>query len=464
MGGSVRDSPSIKISSIMALLDDIYAFTRKDIGYIFHGPSLQVYQIKNSHVIEKIQAAQVNGKDINKNTIELLEQLESIIKSASPTIKLEIDNADHANSFILPISGNCNLKCPYCFARQDNKFGFDDYSEQDMRDVIDFIYRYCNRVINTQISFFGGEPLLNFDIIRMAVTYSRETYPDWNVSFSITTNGTICSERVATFLADNHIALMISIDGPKSENNLRRYANGRHSVDKVLRNINFFLSKRINIQLRATLTNNCQDIVNIYDFFENIGLPFSIVFAYKSANKSHSYSVYDDETLSAITLQFDELVDYYTTRILNGDTIHCMSILDRLQQLEDRVIKPISCSGGHSMFSITNVGDIYSCEHLVHDRRYAVGTIHTGIDKVKIGTFQSIPLEQIPACSSCPVRYLCNGGCFSEKVICDLKINDSLSKPDCNLIIAQWTFIFKLYGAIKNCKPDYLKSRLNEKK
>lgn len=440
----------------------------KNNNYIlFHAPTLQIYDIKNYILVDYIKRALNNEFSIDKLSSEELTSLNNFInqiieksKKSAPSLLVKIGETINPifRSVILPISGDCNLACPYCFARINDKFNFGNYSKDETKKVIDFLYNKSNKEFNTHIAFFGGEPFLNFPIIEYAIEYIKETYPDFNVSFSATTNGTIINNKIIKFLKANHFQLMISLDGPKSDENLRRYLNGRHSIENVLKNIDKFKENNIPIQLRGTITNECNSIVSIYDFFEKLKIPFHIVFAYKSGNKKHSYSNYDQSNLENVKLQLNELNSYYLDKISKTQKIYCESIFSKINKLRFRREHTINCTGGRNMFSITNDGSIFSCEHLANDKRYSIGDIQEGIDMNKLDGFISKNLNTIERCTNCHVRYLCSGGCFSEKILCNRGITDHLEDDSCSLIKLEWEQIILLYSEIKKKHPSFLET------
>ena len=191
-------------------------------------------------------------------------------------------------TLVLPITDKCNLTCPYCFAQKGNgNFNFDSYTEKDIDNLLEIIYDK-NRDTPTTLVFFGGEPLLKFKLIKYTINAISTRYNGkLNVSYSITTNGTLINEKVAQFFRDNNFAVMLSVDGPDNEYNFRKYSNGESSLGRVLRNIEVLKEKEVSFEVRATITSNNPYILETIMFLEELRTPFTAVFAYSSENATH---------------------------------------------------------------------------------------------------------------------------------------------------------------------------------
>jgi len=424
---------------------------------LFYSPNSQLFPLLDKSIIEYIKIC--SGEKSIENTVLKKNNIKEIYSflnhkfnnNKKPVISNYINN--EIESVILPIAGICNLECSYCFARVEGDFSFSNISKNEVEKIIDSIFAKKKNNKLT-ITFFGGEPFLKFDIIQHTIHYIDKNYKDKEIYYTVTTNGTILTSKILSFIKKYKLAILVSIDGPKHVNIHRVYHSKKNSFDDVIKNILILKENNINIELRATLTNDTKDIVEVFSFFENLKIPFNIVFAYDSENKSHELSQHKDNLLH-IKKQFEKLYTYYVDRIKKNKKIFAYSILSKLETIQFRVKKHYSCGGGHNFFSITNQGDIYSCEHLVGLEKYSSGNIHNDFSMEKFH-LKSVDVEKIDACDDCWAKYLCSGGCFSSNI----SSTGNYLKPElsrCELTKMEWKFILNLYYSIKKIAPNYFK-------
>jgi radical SAM protein with 4Fe4S-binding SPASM domain len=184
-------------------------------------------------------------------------------------------------------------------------------------------------------------------------------------------------------------------------------------------------------------------------FKQFLNIPFAAVFAYKSIKETDLCNYGDKKTF--LKKQFNKLFEYYKTIINNGKIINCFSITNILGILKNRVKRFISCNGGRTLFSITANGNIFACEHLVYDKKYAIGDIKSGIKNISNMTAPNV--EIISNCQNCWVKYLCCGGCFSSKIETG-RNNMSMSEDDCFIHKLHYEFIIRLYNEIEIIKEN----------
>lgn len=425
---------------------------------IFHIPTTKLFSITvNSRIHSFFEQLTNNIQYLTPQEFNSIEKilLDNLFKTEKENIdsiqdSIQIGLANYKlNTVILPISGKCNLKCPYCFAQTKNGFGFEDMSEVEISNIINFIMNGKQKEEYTTINFFGGEPFINLKIMRFAVKFVKDNYPDYPVNFTVTTNGTIMNNEIINFLKENGFSILVSIDGPKEVPSYRIFKNGKSSVDKVINNILKMKSEGLHLALRATLPNDCTDLVKIHRFFEELEIPFSAVHAYKSINDNNLTDY--DSAISSLSKQYDKLLEYYKNKIEQGAKIYSMSISNKINMILTQSKNNIACGGGINIFAITNDGNIYTCEHLAYDKNFAVGNIFSGIDGDKLKYQQPSYVEDLEKCKTCWAKFLCSGGCFTQREVSNGR-NIGLSGDDCALVKLQWKFIFKLFFYIKKAK------------
>lgn len=428
---------------------------------LFYTQNSQIFSLDNDTILNYFKYCS-DSKLTNDNRISVEDEkniFEFVNREFEQSLSanhLKHEPPQKLNMLILPISGNCNLTCKYCFARINDEFGFSDVTIEDAKSIYKYLFEE-NGLENITISFFGGEPFMNFKLIKFSVDYINQNYKDKKVTFSVTTNGTILNFDQIKFIKENNIATLVSLDGTKNANKYRVFRNGKNSFDKTLSNILNFKKYDIDISIRATVTNDNKDLLDTYKFFEDLKILFSIVFAYESENRNHSLANYS-HSINIIKKQLNEVLEYYLQRISNNKKIHCQYLLEKFLIIALRKKSNYACSGGHSLFSITSNGDIYTCEHLVGKKEYSIGNIKLGSELYN-SDLRSQNVSTNNNCQFCWARFICSGGCFSS----NLSITGDIKKPQfekCELIREEWKFVISLYCQIKKTFPDYFKLML----
>ena len=305
--------------------------------------------------------------------------------------------------------------------------------------------------------FFGGEPLLNLDIIKYMINYVHEHYPEKKFSFSMTTNGTILNPSIISLIKENNISVLVSIDGPDNDANLRFFRNGRKSIDVVLANIKTLQQNGINVMARATLVNTNPHILETFRFFEDeLRVPFAIEFVQESENTTHSFDKYDAAIINNIKTQLDKVEQYYIEKIQSKRDIRNYELIRHIEILRYRQKKHICCGAGNSYFTVTADGDVFVCPIFMNNKEHAIGNIHEQIDNEKLSAYRSSSVDKMSECQDCWAKYLCNGGCIAQKIISGKRNDQSLPMGDCSLQKTIWEFYIRLYYYIMRYAPQYL--------
>lgn len=435
-----------------------------DATLFFHTDKLHIYPLVDKDLVDFIVSFRDSKYNITKK-LYAPDKFKDIYSFITKTISERSDtfvqnesidvNKDNFSAIVLPIAAQCNLLCPYCFAQTDKGFNFKSFSKQNVEDVVDFVIEH-NSEEDKPISFifFGGEPLLNFSAMKHTVEYVNRKYFNRKIGYSITTNGTIVNEEIVKFLIVNNVAVLLSLDGPDNEFNVRKFRNGKKSYEAVLCNINTLQRKGIKINLRATFVSNNPYLVETYDFFEKLKIPFNIVPAYISENKTHlELSSYDIDTIAKIKAQFDALFEYYAEKVIKREQIYLTTINDISDVIRYRVIKSISCGAGINYYTIMANGDVFSCPHLMNDSKYLIGNINSGTKNKNF--FTPVNINNISDCKSCWVKFLCLGGCLSQKISAGRSNMQTLDPNSCELEKIKWEFYLKLYYQIVQVCPEY---------
>lgn len=202
---------------------------------------------------------------------------ENDILNKLPTLSCDIDSyrPTFFRSICLTLNNSCNLACKYCYAHQ----GLYDkpLAQLSYDKAIEGIDLIANSAIshhskNITVAFFGGEPLLSFDLIKKLVDYTENKYPNLIKKYQITTNGTLINEEIATFMEKYNFNIMVSIDGNKSIHDTNRYFKNKNgSYDKVIYGLNFIKNKFL-LNGRITITEINPNIHEYIDEILNLGI------------------------------------------------------------------------------------------------------------------------------------------------------------------------------------------------
>jgi uncharacterized protein len=335
-------------------------------------------------------------------------------------------------AIFLCISGRCNLACSYCFAAQGA------YGEApNMMDwpvaqrAIDSLIRWMGRARSGQILFFGGEPLLNWPVLKRATDYARTQAANRGkqIAYSVTTNGTFLTRAKVDFLRANKFRIMISIDSHVQETNDRlRPGPGRgSSFERVLRGLALF-DPSDEVSVRATITPENTDLKSFLRYFSRYKciktFAFSPVHHDSPCQKSCDIDSYRKAAAGYMEFVFE--------RWDKGDFIyphHFMGSIYLYRKLK-KLRKPLKCcSAASDTISVSSTGRLYLCPLLNDIGDFHVGDLMTGLDTQALkGLLRRIDVSEKERCRDCSVRVACGGGCHQLNYIYSGKLN--VPSPD----------------------------------
>jgi radical SAM protein with 4Fe4S-binding SPASM domain len=445
----------------------------EDCTLFYHTETMQLYPIGDAEIVRFLEMLHHKGKACTEICFgktaynNFYKPLCELITSSPQMSSLDIGMAStHGTRFeevVLPISGHCTLRCPYCFAQTDGKFNFRDFEAEDIERTIDFVVEHRHAQGDKQplwFIFFGGEPLLRFDLICHTIQYVKEKYPDEKIYYSVTTNGTLLNDDIIRLFKENKFSVLVSLDGPDNEFNLRKDEHGRSSFHRVMKFVEAMKRNGIRTELRATMVNTNPYIVDTFAFFEQLQLPFFISFAYASENKGHTYSHYDSELLVHIKEQFDQLEHYYRERIQNRQTIFNQRFYQFGNALRFRQNKRIACGAARTYFTMMADGTIFSCAHFMNNTKHAIGCVGSGTN-AQAAQYRALEIETISECQKCWAKYLCLGHCVAQKINIGKRNDTALGENECELERLQIAFYLKLFYYAQTLQPfAYFKKEL----
>jgi uncharacterized protein len=326
------------------------------------------------------------------------------------------------------ISHDCNLRCTYCFAGTGN-FGGERLNMpfEVGRDAIDFLIKNSGNRKNIEVDFFGGEPLMNFSVVREIVDYAREVEVrnNKNFRFTITTNALLLDDEKIEYINKHMYNVVLSIDGRPEVNDLmRKRVDGTGSYGKVLEKIKKLVDARNhqNYYVRGTFTRNnldfSKDIFHLADMgFENISVEPVV------ACKDSGYEI-RLEDVDTLLAEYENLAESYVKRRNEGKGFNFFHFMIDLSQ-GPCVSKRLSgCGSGHEYVSVTPEGDIYPCHQFVGIPGFIMGNVKEGeLDRNIQSNFGKCNVYTRKECVECWAKFYCSGGCAANSYQFNKDIN-----------------------------------------
>ena len=319
----------------------------------------------------------------------------------------------------LHVAHTCNLNCSYCFASQGKYHGERALmSLETGKRAIDFLIENSGYHKNLDIDFFGGEPLMNWDVCKELVKYGREQEKihGKNIRFTLTTNGVLLNDEVTEFCNKEMHNVVLSLDGRKEVNDRFRVdMAGNGSYDRIVPNFQKFVEKRgsKSYYMRGTFTHHNTDFVN--DIKHMLDLGFTELSMEPVVTDPSSPSALTEEDLPVLFEQYEELARLMVKRYNEGKPFtfyHYMLDLTCGPCIYKRVA---GCGSGTEYLAVTPWGDLYPCRQFVGDPNYKMGDIYTGVTATETrDKFASCNAYSRPECNDCWAKLYCSGGCAAN--------------------------------------------------
>lgn len=397
-----------------------------------------VYKLLDDFLdLDRSQLIEKYSKEFDSEKLEeAIEEIEYLINedllfSEDEHFKLPQYNKENiVKAMCLHVAHDCNLRCKYCFASQGDFKG--DRSLMDYetgKKALDFLLKNSGNRKNLEVDFFGGEPLMNFDLVKKLVKYGREEEKKYNkhFRFTITTNGMLLNEEIEDFINENMDNVVLSIDGRKSINDeMRPTINDKGSYDIIVPKFQELISKRGDKDyfIRGTFTNENLDFSkDLKDFYDNGFKKTSIEPVVTDEKEPYAIR---EEHLDKILNEYEKMSkDYIELRKKDKDFSFFHFIID-LSQGPCIVKRTVGCGAGSEYVAVTPQGEIYPCHQFVGEKEFLLGDVDRGIVNTELrDTFKNSNVYTNEDCPTCWARYYCSGGCHANAYYS----NNDLSKP-----------------------------------
>jgi len=368
-------------------------------------------------------------------------------------------------TIVLNVTNQCNLSCQYCYEFGEDKVATPEGKPKFMawetaKSSVDYLFAESQGRKSVHITFFGGETLMNFPLLKQVVEYARTRAQQLkvNIDFSLTTNATLLSPAIIGYLAENAIGVTVSMDGPKEmQDKFRVFSNGRGSYDIIRPKVqNLLATHRTRpIAARVTMTSGAMDVKKIYQHLKHELGFYEVGFAPVTTSPDRLYSI-NEPGMDSVLEQFIELADEYLEFALRGEHHGFSNVSDTLSELHQGVNKSLPCGAGLGMVGVGPSGDIAPCHRFVDSDQHVLGNVTTGIDKEKQNDFLTRGnIDTKYDCHECWARPLCAGGCHHEAFV---RYGDTghANLHYCDWIRGWTDKCLQVYGAIAAQNPSFL--------
>lgn len=383
---------------------------------------LDYYPGNSDIFIEQRLKGEYSIEDIREG-LEEIRYLESKGLLFSQDIYKDIAKQRYSDNVVkalcLHVAHDCNLSCRYCFASQGDFNGERLLMDSETAfKAVDFLIEKSANRRNIEIDFFGGEPLLNLDVVKKTVEYGRARAREFNktLKFTLTTNALALDQDVIEYLDDNMHNVVLSLDGrPEVNDRMRCYRDGTGSYNAIVGNIRSFVQRRSDRSyfVRGTFTRENLDFCNDVLHIANLGIK-SLSVEPVVCESQESYSI-REEDLNAIMDEYDRLFDECLKRMGTPEEFSFYHFKANLYNGPCAIKRISGCGAGNQYIAVTPEGDLYPCHQFVGDQSFLMGNIYDGLlDKHISAIFRDAHIYNKEDCRDCWARLWCSGGCHAN--------------------------------------------------
>ena len=364
-------------------------------------------------ITELKEAGSLFTEDIYENYIDSFKNRQPVVKA-----------------LCLHIAHDCNLACQYCFAEEGEYHGRRAVMSFEVgKKALDFLVANSGSRRNLEVDFFGGEPLMNWEVVKQLVEYGRsiEEANNKKFRFTLTTNGVLLNDEILDFVNKEMGNIVLSTDGRKEvHDRMRPFRNGKGSYDLIMPKFKKAAESRnqTNYYVRGTFTHYnldfSKDVLSLADEgFKQISVEPVV------ASPEDAYAL-RTEDLPQIFEEYDKLAVEMIKREKEGRGFNFFHFMIDLTG-GPCVYKRLSgCGSGTEYLAVTPWGDLYPCHQFVGNEDFLLGNVDDGIVKKNIGEeFKQCNVYSKPKCKDCFAKLFCSGGCAANSYNFHGNINDS---------------------------------------
>lgn len=385
----------------------------------------------------------------------------------------------------LNIVNSCNLRCRYCW-NEAGAYGHSINKIQNMpfsvaRKAVDLLIKESKGAQDLVVDFYGGEPLLNYQLIKEVIAYCKKIEKRKQVKFHflLATNATLLDKEKGNFLVENGVDIAVSIDGPrKIQDSQRPFPDGRGSFEAIIHNLNSLKKGYLNQLVgRATFTPYSTRVVSTFRFLRSLG--FDRIEVCESEKAGYGLDLNNQfffsglEGVRRLKTIYSTLARFYAQEIIKGKLNYKNTYFNRFFKQLSRLyhIQSIvgSCSAGFSLMAVDMDGGIYPCTAFVGMPQFKIGSVTSGIQETKIGLFLDTKILSNKACAQCWAKKICRGcgSCYNLNYFSNKNLKQpnpyycELFRYKTKLMIAMIAFVSQKYPSLLNnvLIPEYFAAR-----
>jgi len=382
-----------------------------------------------------------SGPDTDRLFAEIndtIDDIEQLIKDGSlfsrdiyeDYIKDFKSRSTVVKALCLHIAHDCNLACKYCFAEEGEYKGRRGLMSYEVgKQALDFLVASSGNRRNLEVDFFGGEPLMNFEVVKELVAYGRQLEKEHNkrFRFTLTTNGILLNDEIMDFLNKEISNVVLSLDGRKEVNDFMRPSrNNKGSYDLIVPKFIKLADSRnqTNYYVRGTFTHNnldfSEDVKHLADLgFKQISVEPVV------APESESYAI-TEEDLPVLFEEYDKLARFMLERKREGRGFNFFHFMIDLSGGPCVAKRLSGCGSGTEYLAVTPWGDLYPCHQFVGQEEFLMGNVFEGIKNTALrDEFKACNVYTKEKCRSCFAKFYCSGGCAANSYNFTGSINDT---------------------------------------
>lgn len=319
----------------------------------------------------------------------------------------------------LHIAHDCNLACKYCFAEEGEYHGRRALMSFEVgKKALDFLIANSGNRRNLEVDFFGGEPLMNWEVVKQLVAYGRSKEKEYNKNFrfTMTTNGVLLNDEIMEFCDREMSNVVLSLDGRQEVNDrMRPFRSGKGSYELIVPKFLKFAEMRGDKDhyIRGTFTRHNLDFSKDVLEFADLGFT-SMSIEPVVAQPEEDYAI-REEDLPQILEEYDKLALEYIDRQKAGKGFNFFHFNIDLNQGPCVAKRLSGCGSGTEYLAITPWGDIYPCHQFVGQEEFLLGTVDTGVTNTPVrDEFKLCNVYAKDKCRDCFARFYCSGGCAAN--------------------------------------------------
>lgn len=333
--------------------------------------------------------------------------------------KMAIEDRPIIKALCINIAHDCNLRCQYCFAGQGGYGQWRMLMSFDVaRRAVDFLIAHSGPREHCELDFFGGEPLMNWHVVQQTIDYvhKQEKKHGKKIKMSLTTNGLLLDKEKVKYLTDNHISLILSLDGRKEmHDRMRPGVHGEGTYDEIVKNLQYCVANRKGEEyyVRGTFTRYNMDFTT--DVIDMIDKGFSAVSMEPVVGEDTADYSIKEEDLPRVKAEYDRLAKLFIAREEEGRPFFFFHFNMDLWKGPCLPKRLRGCGAGHEYLAVVPNGDIYPCHQFVGREGYVIGNVYEGLKNFKMmRDFRMNHVFSKPECVDCWAKFFCSGGCHAN--------------------------------------------------